>query len=383
MNHKRKVMPSYYEKFMCIAGKCSITCCREWKISVDPDTCNKWEKTSVGKNAYCQLAGSASHTKRTLSSFITKKEGEKVIGLLDNNNCPFLNEGKLCNLVIEFGDDILSHTCKIFPRQIHEFEGRVEYSLVSCCPVVVDFWKNPETIDFHTIGNEVSPNNKMALQEEELFKLRDEIINIIGDKNHSIEKSLLTSFYILLNGYNGEKSVTSKEFFELLDDIQFDDLDRMEESNELFLDIVENYRKQNLYKGFLDDISDIAEKLSIESDEDIIDDFKKEFKTFENIMRNYLMSEIFTNLFIPDTGLEQMVIMMQWIAMEFVAIRQALFLKWILSAGKEIEYEAVRECIVIVSRMTGYDQEDIVEYMEESFRNAIWDWGYFALIVGK
>jgi lysine-N-methylase len=32
--------------------------------------------------------------------------------------------------------------------------------------------------------------------------------------------------------------------------------------------------------------------------------------------------------------------------------------------------------------MMGYDQEDICEYLEKSFENLIWDWGYLALLIG-
>ena len=43
----------------------------------------------------------------------------------------------------------------------------------------------------------------------------------------------------------------------------------------------------------------------------------------------------------------------------------------------------VRNDIVVVSRIMGYDQEDIYEYLEKSFKNLIWEWGYMALIVGE
>ena len=41
----------------------------------------------------------------------------------------------------------------------------------------------------------------------------------------------------------------------------------------------------------------------------------------------------------------------------------------------------VREYMVVISRMTGYEDEDIREYLENSFAELIWDWGYFALII--
>lgn len=61
-------------------------------------------------------------------------------------------------------------------------------------------------------------------------------------------------------------------------------------------------------------------------------------------------------------------------------------LKWCLdadgiSAEEALDYETVREYMVVISRMTGYEDEDIREYLENSFAELIWDWGYFALII--
>ena len=39
--------------------------------------------------------------------------------------------------------------------------------------------------------------------------------------------------------------------------------------------------------------------------------------------------------------------------------------------------------IPIKKSQTGYEDADIREYLENSFASPIWDWGYFALVVGK
>ena len=59
------------------------------------------------------------------------------------------------------------------------------------------------------------------------------------------------------------------------------------------------------------------------------------------------------------------------------------FLKWIREGEGPLSYEDVRDYMVVISRMTGYDEEDVREYLENSFEMLIWDWGYFALIVGR
>ena len=42
----KNYQPDYYNNFKCIADKCSITCCQEWKIAVDDATNRKWMKLS-------------------------------------------------------------------------------------------------------------------------------------------------------------------------------------------------------------------------------------------------------------------------------------------------------------------------------------------------
>ena len=74
--------------------------------------------------------------------------------------------------------------------------------------------------------------------------------------------------------------------------------------------------------------------------------------------------------------------MTQWIAIEYVMIRHSIFLQWIVEGEDKLVYEMVRDKMVVLSRMTGYDVEDIEEYLANSFEGITWEWGYFALLVG-
>ena len=111
--------------------------------------------------------------------------------------------------------------------------------------------------------------------------------------------------------------------------------------------------------------------------------FVRQFKEFEPLFRCYLRNEVFSDLVMPGGNMEQSIMQLQWIAMTYTAIRQSLFLYWMKEGCGELGYETVRDYIVVISRMMGYDEEDIEEYLENSFEMLIWDWGYFALIVGR
>lgn len=374
---KKEIKPDYYDTFTCIADKCSFTCCQEWKITVDDDTYKKWNCLSLTKqdNQY-------------LDQYVKQKDGTRVIALNEHKQCPFLNEQKLCKLVLSFGDEVLSETCVLFPRQIHEFEDRKEYSLVACCPEVVDLMNQQDKICFTKNLNE--------LDEDMLFQIRTMMITMMQDQQFSISKSLMMIFYILLDIHQkgilkgiGEykDEATLKELSDAIDNMQFQNLDTFDENNELFLDMAENYRKQELYTSYLEPLAVKAENLSREYDENKmiaqLQKFEKQFSSYEKLFRNYLVVDIFSNSLMPESDLESMVVMTQWIAMEYAVMRHALFLRWFLDEQEELSYTVVRDYIVVVSRMMGYDQEDIYEFLGKSFEHLIWEWGYLALIIGE
>ncbi len=373
----KKIRPDYYNKFTCIADKCPITCCKEWKIAVDADTNRKWKKLLPPEDIEPK--------RKNLSAYTIKKDGGRVIELKENHKCPFLNENKLCKLVTAYGEKVLSETCTVFPREVHRYEAHEEETLMPCCPAVIDIFYNSD------IGS-------IRLQEFELekFPVREKIVELLADENYSTEEALLCAFYIISELLKKEeaKQLVSEYFSaenksQLKATIQSMEADihaTMEEGNELLLDIAVNYQKEGLYQNYLTPILKKAEELSEQYEtvsEEELCQFRQKLKDFEALFRKFLINEIYSDFVLPHGDLESMVIQFQWISMEYAVIKQSIFLKWLIDGKKEIAYETVRDYIVIICRMTGYDEEDIYEYLENSFESLVWDWGYLALIVGK
>ena len=316
------IKPNFYDEFHCIADQCSMTCCMQWKIAVDENTVSKWKRTSLdGKR---------------LDASVRKNGREGIIKLDKRGYCPYLEEG-LCRLVTTFGEDMLSETCHTFPREIHEFDDRRELSLVSCCPAVIDFLHNSDELTFR---------NLRESSGDIYYMIRNLMMDIVENREYDIHSALLMAFYILLDLYEKEE-ITPAD---------------IEELSRLAEDILENNTDMHM------------------------DAFKKELSVYEPLFRKYLVSEIFTNMLIPDSDLEAMVVMFQWICMEYAVIRQGIFLKWFShyddNNAHPLSYDTVRDYIVVIARMTGYDQDDIYEYMENSFRDILWEWSYLWLIMG-
>lgn len=374
----RRVKPDYYEKFQCIADRCTITCCQEWKIGVDNETNRKWKKllppdTVVDK-------------KKNLSAYTVKKDGMRVIALDEKHRCPFLNEEKLCRLLCTYTDRVLSDTCTQFPREVHRFSTHEEETLMPCCPAVIDIWKDAKEIVFPKVDREY---------KDLLFAIREHMMELLEDSTQRLEDQLKQGFYILLE-LNKQDSLTMQlvnEYFsgesvaqlrEAIAQIPMDELDSMDECNELLQDLAVNYQKEGLYKKYLDPILLQAEKLSETYVADTMCEdlqlFDKQFRQWQPLLRKFLLNEFYSDLLVPDGDLESMIVSMQWIGMEYAVIRHSVFLKWL--ERKQFTYEELRDYMVVITRMTGYEQEDIVEYLQNSFESLVWDWGYFALVTG-
>lgn len=390
----KNYQPDYYNNFKCIADKCSITCCQEWKIAVDDATNRKWMKLSFSTDKLSEKSNN-------LSSYTCCKDGSLVIKLDENHRCPFLSKDKLCHLVMTYSDEVLSETCTLFPREIHRFSTHEERTLMPCCPAVIDLWCE-KPITFPVIS-ETTDNLSPA------FLIRDNLIKLISDQGLSVEQALLDGLYILLELYKNQpitkahiqeyfSDQTLNELNTAMEDIHIPDEDTFIECNELLQDLSVNYRKEGLYTAFLQPVLTEACKYSniySQSDNNSISrtlqTSRKQFCSmltdYDIVFRNYLANELFSDLISPEAAstkkiIEHMIIKMQWIMIEYTAIRQSLFLWYSHNANSPLTYETIREHIVIISRMTGYDDDDIREYLENSFAKLIWDWGYAALIMG-
>ena len=70
-------------------------------------------------------------------------------------------------------------------------------------------------------------------------------------------------------------------------------------------------------------------------------DFQKGLSPFQTLFRNFLANELYSDLVLPDYSIKEMLLKLQWIAMEYTAIRQSLFFSWL--GHPSLSYERVRQ----------------------------------------
>ena len=384
--------PDYYSEFTCTADKCPVTCCQEWKIYVDDMTKEKWKSLTPPECV-------GGH-KKNLNSFTEKKEGQRVIRLTDDHRCPFLTENLLCSLVLTYDADILSETCTTFPREYHDFSDHREASLMPCCPAVIDLWKQKKHLTFPEVSS-ISP--------EPAFLLREKITALMQHAPSRLSAPslpLMQSFYILQALYRSEESgkpltaamiedcfipSTLAELQKAIYELPASATDTILECNELLQDLAVNYQEEGLYTEYLEPLVAQAEQLSellqdtdmlLSSEHDPSEDpevlrnpktdsllsdwnaFCLQLESFYPLFRSFLANEIYSDLLSPDdTSTEHMLVRLQWTAIQYAAIRQALFLTYLSGNKGILSYESVRQAIVILTRMTGI----IEKHRETSF----------------
>ncbi|MBO3324586.1 flagellin lysine-N-methylase [Clostridium perfringens] len=113
-------VPNYFNEFKCIASECEDTCCAGWEIVIDDETHKRYENV---EGEFGEI----------LRSKIVKSDGENIF-LLNNGNCSFLNEKKMCEIYINLGENHLCYTCHQFPRYTEEFLDLKEVGLSLSCP---------------------------------------------------------------------------------------------------------------------------------------------------------------------------------------------------------------------------------------------------------
>ena len=436
------IEPEFYKDFHCIGGQCSFTCCKEWKIAVDPETKKRWRKLSVPETVLesgrvLKHACRSSLDKTQLSQFVMKKDGGEIIELLPNMRCPFLEDTELCRLVLDYGEACLSETCHVFPRETHAFADRTERTLVSCCPEIVDRLYTLKELHFTNLPYQ----DRAFLLEgnDQLFQIRNIMMYWLSDASASNEVNLKRTFFMLLDLLEKEKkaeraadALNALDPGECLKDEDVQKLTEMilampkdtqasiEEQNALFLDVTENYRKEGRYQGLLSPLYAMAEQLSREFQEadaarmDVVCALHAEVMVaYAPLLRNYLVAEAFATLLIPGCTLRDMVLQFEWMIMEYVLIVHAMVLEILCEKDVEdipgtsnteedamsssesqssfngrtyaavtdtvnapLAYPKVRELLILIARMTGYDGDEIEEYLRDSFENPVWPWGY-------
>ena len=359
-----------YDNFKCIADKCKFTCCSGWDINIDSNTYEKWNKE---KNK----------CKDILNKLKFIDNDYIIINKKTNDTCPFLDNRRLCNIVKSNGDEYLSLTCQRFPRIENTFEGIKELTLSCSCPEVVDIiGKIEEEIILVNCNND---DTDIPIE----IKIRDTIIKIIKEKNLNIESKLIVSYRMLLNILDNEELTEEVVLNEIgnynniiLQETLQNDNKAFRTINNLFLDIIENYKNVPVLKNSLNDISQISMKIyrgEIKISELIAlwNPFINYFNKYNKLIEKYIVTKILGNCLNED--IEEIAINLELIILEYLLVRYSVFLKVFLEDEENL-LQNIKDYIVVFSRIIGNNVDAVVEFIEEQYGDILFTVEYLQKI---
>ncbi len=203
----RKIVPSYYKNFRCIADKCKHSCCVGWEIDIDNTTMCK----------YNSLLGDFG---ARLKENIKTENGVSCFVLGENEKCPFLNENGLCDIILNIGEEYLSQICTDHPRFRNFFSDREELGLGLCCEEACRLiLSHNEKVTLEVVEDDFS---ETQLDEDELFlsEYRERLFSVVQDRSLSIKERcelVLESFQVEISDSFMSKCVDELLNMEIMD----------------------------------------------------------------------------------------------------------------------------------------------------------------------
>jgi hypothetical protein len=148
---KKVFQPDYVSKFRCIASDCEDTCCCGWRVALDKTTFEKYQElTRSGADLF--------NGKITRDGIMPVEGDFAEVALHEGNVCPFLTDEKLCGIQNAYGEDYLSVTCGVFPRNYSLVNGKMELALHLSCPHAARLaLLNPHPMRFFSVDLKENP----------------------------------------------------------------------------------------------------------------------------------------------------------------------------------------------------------------------------------
>lgn len=113
-------IPDYCCEFSCIAESCKDNCCcAGWEIDIDKESERFYKSVKGG-------------LEKRLKNGISYGNSSCIIPN-ENGRCPFLNKNRLCDIIIELGEEHLCQICTEHPRFYSWFSDVKEGGIGMCC----------------------------------------------------------------------------------------------------------------------------------------------------------------------------------------------------------------------------------------------------------
>lgn len=203
--------PPYFDQFQCIAAACPDSCCKEWEVQVDDASAAR----------YLALEGNLGDRLRG----VLRRENGGYLMTIEDGRCPMWRADGLCCIQAELGEEALCHTCREFPRLLHDYGDFQERTLELSCPEAARLILNAPAAPMTEVeipGEGEAEYDADAM--EVLLATRRRMLDILSDESRPVGQVLALG---LLYGCQAQGELDSGEMEE------FDPVRAMETAQEL------------------------------------------------------------------------------------------------------------------------------------------------------
>lgn len=170
-------VPSFYNKFCCLADKCTDTCCVGWEIDVDEISLSKYRDLAENTSPKCER----DEKKIAFAKILMENIQDGHFILKPGDRCPFLMKSGLCEMICklgcngsdldESGESVLCDICREHPRFVEVYGDIMEKGVGLCCEEAVRLLLTSDSQDDSTICHSELYETKNFSSQVELCPL--------------------------------------------------------------------------------------------------------------------------------------------------------------------------------------------------------------------
>ena len=394
------LLPDYVLNFKC---QMCTECCKRWRISLDKDTMEKYEKLASTDQEFSDLLAVAVKKSKKGSAFVqlrdrqknemTEVDGEQQLKItIEQAVCPFLGSDNLCVIQKKFGIEALSDTCKIFPRNITHTERGFEMSLTYSCAATaetlkskkkIEFYQDPEDFEYPELNGQyakigtVLERNKAG--KTNYFKAEELFIDIMQIRKLDIDTRLVLTGIVIDKLKDGDIDGIRK-YLENLNESLIQELKSIPSKPTFMMKLVKEVVDKRLLQGgiseqdmnkllglaygplmILDEVMVSEEKV-----QKILEGYNQYYKPYLNdishIYENYFVNFLFSKKFYTHKYMDAFFLMIF-----FYTIIRFFTLCTCLAEQRNVDEDMVVSVIQAIERSIGHNSayyEDVLRQIK-------------------
>ncbi|MBT2577996.1 flagellin lysine-N-methylase [Bacillus sp. ISL-8] len=187
---KQKVwVANYLTTFSCIGSACEDTCCKgNWNVSVDKEQYEYYKQLDAKNQSRFFQSGIKKNAQPS------SEKNYATIPLHAQSGCSFLTTESLCSIHQQYGPELLSHTCRNYPRQTEKINEQFYQTGHLSCPEIARLsLLSNKTIHWKMSTNQIhnGPLFRESQSNEKYYKrVHDILTTLIQQRSFSLQERL-------------------------------------------------------------------------------------------------------------------------------------------------------------------------------------------------